>query len=492
MKWLNSARVSRAFAPRLRAVAAASAAVLVAGAISVALPAGPASAADYPGQAEIDAAKAAVADAASGVGALDAAMVDLESALNEAQQASLLAAEDYAQAQEDKGTADRELVNANERAAEADAALKRARENLATVAMDAYRTGGDMKDFTAISSASGFDDVITKSEVIGRASSEADSRIQMVKAAEVVAAAMRSYAQDAATTAADAQATASDALTTAKESQQQAERAIKEVQKARDGALVRLAEMRNTSVGLEQQRQDGLAAERRQREVAAFEAAQRAEDAAAPAATPTANVKPQPRPTTAPKPDASTDPKPGSTSPPKPTTTPKPTSTPKPESTKDPEPQQTTAPDPEPTSDPAPPAPDPSPPAQSWRSSPSDGSAAVSKALTLMGSPYQWGGNGPGYDCSGVTSAAWRTAGYSIPRSSTTQYNGLAKISSSQMRKGDLIFYGSGRSSSRIYHVAIYIGGGMVAEAATPGTPSRVRSLYAWGINDMLPTVGRP
>ena len=60
------------------------------------------------------------------------------------------------------------------------------------------------------------------------------------------------------------------------------------------------------------------------------------------------------------------------------------------------------------------------------------------------------------------------------------------------MRKGDLIFYGSGRSSSRIYHVAIYIGDGMVAEAATPGTPSRVRTLYAWGVNDMLPTVGRP
>ncbi|WP_430868346.1 NlpC/P60 family protein [Demequina aurantiaca] len=472
MKWLTPVRVRTASTPRMRAFAAASAALLTAGAILVAVPPSPASAADYPGQSEIDAANAAVADASSGVGALDAAMVDLESAFDQAQQASLLAAEDYAQAQENKDEADRELVSANQRAAEADAALELARENLATVAMDAYRTGGDMKDFTAIASASGFDDVITKSEVIGRASSEADSRIQTVKAAEVVAAAMRGYAEEAATTATDAQEAASEALGAAEETQRQAERAVDEVSTARNGALARLAEVRNTSVALEQQRQDGLAAERRQSEVAAFEAAQDAEDVAEAGSSSPANSTPQPRPTTS------------STSTPDPvqTTDPKPTTTPKPDPTKDPEP--------EPTKDPEPPA--PTPPTQSWKSSASDGNAAVAKALTLMGTAYQWGGNGPAYDCSGVTYAAWKSAGYTIPRSSTTQYNGLTKISSSQMRAGDLIFYGSGRSSSRIYHVAMYIGGGMVAEAATYGTPSRVRSLYAWGVSDMLPTVGRP
>lgn len=407
-------------------------------------------------------------------------MVDLETGLNQAQQASLLAAEDYSQAQENKDAADRELVSANEQAAAADAALVTARENLAAVAMDAYRTGGGMNDFTAIASANGFDDVITKSEVIGRASSEADSRIQIVKAAEVVSAAMRGYAEDAADAAAEAEAAASDALDGAKQSQQQAERAVGEVQNARDAAVARLAEVRNTSVALEQQRQDGLAAERHQREIEAFEAAQKAEDAATGTATPPSTGTPRPRPTTDPKPTTTPRPDPTTDPKPDPTTDPKPTTTPKPDPTTDPEP----------TKDPEPPA--PTPPAQSWKSSPSDGAAAVAKALTLMGSAYEWGGNGPAYDCSGVTSTAWRAAGYYIPRSSTTQYNGLTKVSSSNMRKGDLIFYGSGRSTSRIYHVAIYIGGGMVAEAATYGTPSRVRSLYAWGVSDMLPTVGRP
>lgn len=485
----------------LRATAAASAVLLVAGFLVVAAPSSPARAADYPGQAEIDAANAAVTDAASGVDALDAAIVDLEQGLNEAQQASLIAAEDYAQAQEAKDAADAELVSANQRAADAEAALAKARGGLATVAMDAYRTGGSMKDFTAIASASGFEDVIARSEVISRASSEADSRVQTVKAAEVVAAAMRGYAEEAATTAADAEAAASDSLAAAQESQQQAERAVGEVAKARDNALSRLAEVRNTSVALEQQRQDGLADDRRQREIEAFKAVQAAEDAAEDATPSPATGTPQPRPTdsgTTPEPEQTTDPKPtttpelGQTTDPEPEQTtdpePEPEQTTDPEPTKDPEPEQTKDPEPEPTADPEPPP----PPAPSWNSSASAGAAAVRKALTLMGSPYEWGGNGPGYDCSGVTYAAWKSAGYTIPRSSSTQYRGLTKVSSSQMRKGDLLFYGSGRSSSRIYHVAMYIGGGMVAEAATPGTPSRVRTLYAWGTNDLLPTVGRP
>lgn len=466
---------------RLRsAVAAAWAVLLIAGTIVVAAPTSPASAVDYPGQSDIDSARAAVADAASGVGALDAAMVSLENAFNEAQRASLLAAEDYAQADEDKVAADQTLVTANQRADEADKALQAARDNLAVVARDAYRSGGSMEQFSAISSAEGFDDVIAKTEVIDRASSEADSQIQTVKAAEIVATTMREYAQDAATNAASAQQAASDALSAAKKSQRQAQRAIEQVASARQDAVARLAQVRNTSVALEQQRQDGLAEQRRLEEVAAFQAVQKAEDQSSNAsAGTTSTVKPQPRPTTTP----TTDPQPNQTSAPVQTTAPAPEETSKP--------VQTTAP--EPTKDPAPePTKDPEPPTQAWKSSASAGKAAVAKALTLMGSPYEWGGNGPAYDCSGVTFAAWNAAGYRIPRSSTTQYNGLPKVSSSQKRPGDLIFYGSGRSSSSIYHVAIYIGDGMVAEAATAGTPSRVRSLDAWGVRDMLPTVGRP
>ena len=61
------------------------------------------------------------------------------------------------------------------------------------------------------------------------------------------------------------------------------------------------------------------------------------------------------------------------------------------------------------------------------------------------------------------------------------------------MRPGDLVFYGTGRSSSAIYHVAIYIGNGMVAEAATYGEPAQVRAYDAsWRINNLIPYAGRP
>ncbi len=88
-----------------------------------------------------------------------------------------------------------------------------------------------------------------------------------------------------------------------------------------------------------------------------------------------------------------------------------------------------------------------------------------------MGSPYQLGGNGPAYDCSGITYAAWRSQGVTLPRSSRTQYAAVAHVPLSQMRPGDLVFYGTNRSPSAIYHVAMYIGNGMVAEATAPGEP---------------------
>jgi len=63
----------------------------------------------------------------------------------------------------------------------------------------------------------------------------------------------------------------------------------------------------------------------------------------------------------------------------------------------------------------------------------------------------------------------------------------------SQLRKGDLIFYGDNRNASKIYHVTIYIGGGMVAEATSPGNLSQVRPYDAfWRVDDLIPLAGRP
>ena len=81
----------------------------------------------------------------------------------------------------------------------------------------------------------------------------------------------------------------------------------------------------------------------------------------------------------------------------------------------------------------------------------------MSWARTQIGKPYQWGATGPdAYDCSGLTGGAWRHGGVSLPRTSRSQYSAVEKIAYSDLRPGDLVFYGTSSSAGSIYHVAIY------------------------------------
>jgi resuscitation-promoting factor RpfA len=89
---------------------------------------------------------------------------------------------------------------------------------------------------------------------------------------------------------------------------------------------------------------------------------------------------------------------------------------------------------------------------------------AVSYARGALGKPYVHGATGPGaYDCSGLTMAAWRAAGVSIPRTSQAQWSGLTRVAPSQVQPGDIVVYaGAG-------HVALYVGGGQIIESPRPG-----------------------
>lgn len=95
--------------------------------------------------------------------------------------------------------------------------------------------------------------------------------------------------------------------------------------------------------------------------------------------------------------------------------------------------------------------------------------AAVAFARNQLGKPYVFGAVGPGaYDCSGLTQAAWRAAGVSIPRTATAQMQGLHNIPASAAQPGDLVFfYGN---SSYVNHVGLYIGNGLVIHAPNPST----------------------
>ncbi len=85
-------------------------------------------------------------------------------------------------------------------------------------------------------------------------------------------------------------------------------------------------------------------------------------------------------------------------------------------------------------------------------------------ACQFVGNPYVWGGTSltRGADCSGFVMSVFAKYGISLPHSSRGQAYCGTSISASQMRPGDLVFYGSGG----INHVAIYIGNGMIVHAA--------------------------
>ncbi|WP_055551628.1 C40 family peptidase [Streptomyces kanamyceticus] len=106
--------------------------------------------------------------------------------------------------------------------------------------------------------------------------------------------------------------------------------------------------------------------------------------------------------------------------------------------------------------------------------------AAISYAMSHLGDPYVWGGNGPhGWDCSGLVMAAYRQAGVSLPRVADAQYRATRSLSRGELRRGDLVFWSGNGSSSGIHHVAIYLGGGQYLEAPRPGKSVRISS-FSW------------
>lgn len=92
-------------------------------------------------------------------------------------------------------------------------------------------------------------------------------------------------------------------------------------------------------------------------------------------------------------------------------------------------------------------------------------SEMVAYAKKFVGLKYVWGGTSltSGVDCSGYVQAIYKKYGISIPRVSREQATSGKTISKSQLKKGDLIFYGYG---SYINHVAMYIGDGKVINAS--------------------------
>ncbi|MFF6927529.1 MULTISPECIES: C40 family peptidase [Streptomyces] len=99
-------------------------------------------------------------------------------------------------------------------------------------------------------------------------------------------------------------------------------------------------------------------------------------------------------------------------------------------------------------------------------------------ARAQIGKPYVWGASGPAsYDCSGLTQAAWREAGVTLPRTTWDQVEFGTRVATSDLKPGDLVFF-----YDDISHVGIYKGEGMMIHAPKPGANVREESIYSMPI----------
>ncbi len=96
-------------------------------------------------------------------------------------------------------------------------------------------------------------------------------------------------------------------------------------------------------------------------------------------------------------------------------------------------------------------------------------------AKQFLGNPYVWGGSSltGGTDCSGFTMSLYRKYGHSLPHNAAAQSSVTRSVS--DPKPGDLFFYSNG---SRINHVAMYIGGGMVIHASNPSDGIKISNAY--------------
>jgi cell wall-associated NlpC family hydrolase len=109
-------------------------------------------------------------------------------------------------------------------------------------------------------------------------------------------------------------------------------------------------------------------------------------------------------------------------------------------------------------------------PANATRALPRTRADIVRTAKQFLGLHYLWGGlSAWGYDCSGLTWAAYRAHGITIPRDADAQFAAGTPVALSKVQPGDLLFY----ESPVVGHVSMAIGNGQMIEA--PNSRSEVR-----------------
>ena len=447
-----------------------------------------------PSAEQVAAAAAAAGSGAAQVAALDAELAAARASLQTQQERAGAAAEEYNRAAEELAEATTANATAGAKAAAATLASQEATLALSRYAAEVFQSGGGLGQLDVFFGGGGPAQTLERAaglEAVGeeraRVMREADSARHLARTLQEAAAEAQAREEQAAQSA----RTARDA---AQRDNDAAAAAAAAVATRQEQALAQLATLRNTSVELERQRQEGLEAieqarlaeeaRRKAEEAARQAAAEAARQAAAAAARLAAEnaarqAEADRKAAAEAARKAAEEAAAKATAAPRPTSTPLPsTTTAKPSSTTA-KPSSTTSPS---TSSPPPTTPGPGP-------APKAGvDAVIAFARAQLGEPYQWAADGPdSWDCSGLTMVAWAQAGVRLSHYTGSQYKQTARVPVDQLKPGDLVFFGP--SVAGIHHVGLFIGNGQMIHAPYTGTVVKIASIWR---SDLIPYGGRP
>lgn len=425
----------------------------------------------YPSKSQVDKAKSKVSSTAGEVAALDAKYAAASAQLSQVQDDASAAAEAYNGARLALDQATAEATAAAKRAAAAQAQADAASLEVRRYAASVYQSGGNLGELDAYLSSTGPQDLVDRATAIEAVSDARSRALQKAAATSVVAQTMRAQAATARDQQAQAATSAQQARDAAQARADQATAEATRIQHEQQAMTVQLASLRKTSVALEKQRQDGLAAAAAARAAAAAAAeqarlaAQRAQQARDAADRRAAQAAARAAAQEAARQKAAAE-----------------------AAQKAAEQQAAQTPSrPSRPSQPTPSAPQPADPPPPPPSSGGVG-AVIAYAQAQLGKPYGWGASGPdSFDCSGLTMMAWRQAGVYLSHYTGAQWAETSRVAISDLRPGDLVFYGSDGPSS--HHMGLYVGNGQMIEAPHTGAVVRYASIYR---SDLLPYGGRP
>ena len=387
-----------------------------------------------PSDEEIARAREAENAAKMSVAQIEVELASVKSEAEVALQKAMSAAEELNGARYSLEQATQTARQAQADADKAKADYEAGKQEIASIAQTAYRDGGSSLDSIApYLSADGLRTVETKQATLNSFSASANVKMQKVAALEQVANVMNDAAIQAQAKQAEATAQVEARTAAAQSAANNARNAQAMTAARRDALVAELARKQNTTVELINQREAELEA---QRQAAAAEAARQAAEAEAARQQAAAEAARRAREqqnsyTPAPAPAASYDDD------------------------------------------------DDTPSSGGGGGGNSDAAAgAIAWAKSKLGARYVWAGEGPGYDCSGLVTMAYRSQGIYLTHWSQAQYSEGTRVPVSQAQPGDLIFWNW--DGGNIDHVAIYLGNNQIIEAPTFGVPVRITSIYGW------------